>query len=289
MRKRVAQGTIIADVLLFILSTGLLSVLAQKSAWLLFTIVLFISAGVFLLVRYAQSQPAFDRLNGLEQRQFSLALKTKKLGINEIFDMNDHTQQDARNKLTVDIIKDSHVLSLMSLTAASYIDPSVKRHWDHLKRKLDMGVPFRLLILNPYCDEKKVRDQANGISTTADLKARLDLVAELYNRYSNVAVRVSSHNIYCALFFSDSDMVYDLYHLGKVGDRIENHFLALHLVPTSEIRDPTDRSYFDILRLHFEYLWSLADEFEMFLQQHKAVIDQTPFRDVHVQPRLGPR
>src|SRR3712207_6847352 len=55
-----------------------------------------------------------------------------------------------------------------------------------------------------------------------------------------------------SVFYSDDEMVYDPYHLGAVGDRLENTFFALQLSPTHGRTGP---SYFDQLRSHFEFLW----------------------------------
>src|SRR5438093_2043153 len=127
----------------------------------------------------------------------------------DLYNMQNAAEQEARNRDTRDVIARGTHFSLLSLTAASYIDPGVKRHWDALKPKLQGGCFFRLLLLNPFCHEAQVRDQVNAVPTRYDSKFRLDLIIELYNRYPNVSVKFASMNIYGALFFTHDEMFYD--------------------------------------------------------------------------------
>lgn len=119
-------------------------------------------------------------------------------------------------------------------------------------------------MLNPFSKEKLVRDKLNGIMTPSDPKFRLDLLVNAYNQYPAIKIRITNYNIYCSLFFSEKDLIFDPYHLGKVGDRIENNFFALKLTNSTESGD-----YYKILKKHFEYLWSNSVEFEVFLKKHK--------------------
>ena len=51
--------------------------------------------------------------------------------------MSNPNDQNLRNLRTLEIIQSGHVFSLCSLSAASYIDPRVDRHWEALKQRLD--------------------------------------------------------------------------------------------------------------------------------------------------------
>lgn len=194
--------------------------------------------------------------------------RTGPPGVVAFYDMQQPIQQSQRNEATIRLINSGSQFSLLAVTALSYIDPDIKRHWDTLKHKLYNGASFRILLLNPFCQEKKLRMKLNYDSSTLDPKLKLELLIDLYNTFDNVNIRFSSNNIYCSLFFSDDEMIYDPYHLGKVGDRLENNFFALMLKRISDRPGASSEySYFSLLKEHFEYLWSTADDFEVFLKR----------------------
>ena len=56
------------------------------------------------------------------------------------------------------------------------------------------------------------------------------------------------------MFFTDKYMIYDPYHLGKVGDRIENNFIAIEF--------ESDNQNYNILKSHFNNSWSLSKGFD---------------------------
>jgi hypothetical protein len=287
MIKRFHQVALILEILLFILSVGALSYLAQNALWTLFIIILVICIIVFAILQVARTRPVLARLDLLEEKEFRLAKRTEQSGILDIYNIQDPSQQHERNEATSQIILRGDVFSLLSLTAASYIDPGIKRHWDILKLKLDGGAPFRLLLMNPFCKEKEVRDRLNSIATPYDTKSRLDLVIDLYNRYPNFNVRFTSYSIYCAVFFSEDEMIYDPYHLGKVGDRIENYFIAFRIKRMRDDRGDIPSSYFNILKQHFEFLWSTSEDLEQFIKKYDAQLSGTPFKGIPIVSRYN--
>lgn len=277
MIRRIHQSTFIAEILLFVLSVGALAYLAQNSLWLPFAVVLVICLGLFVALQVIKSRPINNVLLALEAKEFRLAKRTDEAGVLDFYYMQDPNQQHERNEATRQIIEKGTSFSLLSLTAASYVDPSIKRHWDFLKPKIDAGYPFRLLLMNPFCPEKEVRDRLNGLSERYDSKFRGELIVGLYNRYPNVSVRFTSNSIYCATFFNDDEMIYDPYHLGKVGDRIENYFFALRVRKLEEGRYPSAYSPYNILKQHFEFLWFTSDDLETFVRKYAKELEGTPF------------
>ncbi|MCE9620089.1 MAG: hypothetical protein K8R92_09265 [Planctomycetes bacterium] len=204
-------------------------------------------------------------------------------GMQNIYNMQDPKEQDARNHKTREIINSGSDYSLLSLSSASYIDPSLARHWETLRPKLNDGKSFRLLIQNPFCREKQVRDHLNDV-TRFDSKLRIDLMIQLYNRYNNFDVRFTDTSIYCAVFFTQTDMIYDPYHLGKLGNRIENYFVSFHLARHKIA--PSGHSYYEILKQHFEYLWkedSLG--LEDFCDSHQSQLNSLGTGSMSVQRR----
>jgi len=281
MLRRLLLAVIVADILLFALTAGALAYLAQNSMWSPFFGVLTLATVLYTLLQVQKSKPIQHRLEQLEKSQFELLTRFREFGIQEIFNMQEPVQQDRRNHVTREIIQRGYAFSLLSQSAASYFNPSVHRHWPYIKSKLDEGSPFRLLLLNPFCREKEIRNRINALSDRGDSKLGLDTLTILYNRYPNLDIRLSSYNIYCAVFFTQSEMIYDPYHLGKAGDAIENNFFALHI--TTPIGAPHGHAYYSLLRAHFDFLWNTAQPLEVFVQEHTPQLQAAGLQSL--QPR----
>jgi len=268
MLKRIPQGVIFFEVLLFALSVGLLGYLGERNLWTYFWATVIISIVLFATLQIHKWKPVTEYLARREDTEFRIGKRFDEFGIANIFNMQIPEEQFERNQLTQELIRSGRVFSLLSLSAASYVDPSVKRHWDALRPKLDSGAPFRLLLQAPLCPEKKVRDALNSTATEFDSKLSLPRLLELYNRYPNLSIRFSPTSIYCAAFIVDDDMIYDPYHLGKLEDRIENYFVCFHLRAAKASQQ--GHSYYAILRAHFEHLWNTAEDFERYLVANQA-------------------
>jgi hypothetical protein len=273
---------IVAEVLVFGLTVGAAAYFGQKNQWWRFTEAVSIATIIYALLLYGKSEPILSRLQSLEHVQFQLAERFSEYGLEDFYNIQNPVEQDSRNEETRGVIDRGHVFSLLSLTGTSYIDPALKRHWDHLKQKLGAGSQFRVLLLDPFGPEAEVRDRLNGVLTRQDSKLRLDLLVDLHNRYPNIAIRFSRANIYCALFFSETEMVYDPYHLGKVEDRIENYFMAFKMRDNPDAR----HSYYRILAQHFENLWVASDSLEVFLRKHEQQLTGAAVSKMVVKPRF---
>lgn len=287
MLKRFQLFSVSLDILLFALSVALLTYLAQTSQWLIFTIASLATILLYAILQYSKAKPILDRLDSLHAQQHLWVQKTQEVGIVSIFNMQDSEQQLERNRATAEMIKRGNVFNLLALSATSYIDPGTKRHWDILRPRIERGAPFRILLMNPFCHEKHVRDELNYGSIPFDPRFRFDLLYDLYNRYTNADIKITSLNIYCTLFFTEEEMIYDPYHLGKIGDRLENNFFAFRFKNISTTSSHIgSHDYYDILKKHFEYLWLTAEGFEGFLQNHKNEIQNTQFKSLEIHARL---
>lgn len=182
-----------------------------------------------------------------------------------------------RNIVNIEIINRGNRFSLLGETGSSYIDPSVRRHWDDLKVKLDEGAPLRLLIVNPFCKSKRLRNELNGVTTKLDPKLKLEIIYNLYRKYPNVDVKFTDE-IYCSIFFSEREMMYDPYHLGKVADRLENYFLAFHFEDRNA--SPGSFSYYKILKNHFEILWTKAIDLETFIDMYRSHLQEAGLESI---------
>lgn len=252
------------EIFLFVISVGLLAYLSQNNKWKYFTITLVVSAILFLILKLLDSAHIKKWLEERERQANRIVDKFNLFGTSNFYNMQSTIDQEERNKKTREIIGEGNYLSLMSLSAASYLDPAIQRHWNILKKRVDDGAILRILLLDPTSKDKKTRDLLNEVSTDVDRKFPIDQLTKLKKNYPNIEIRLTDNCLYCALFFSETEMIYDPYHMGKVGDRIENHFIALNF----KKHDPTvhGTSYFALLKNHFEYNWINAKKLEEVLQ-----------------------
>lgn len=255
----------IGELCLFVLSVGAVSYCAGKQEWGLFSIFVLICLVLFAGLKYLQSEPILTRLKKLEQKEFSLANRFANWGIRSIFNMQDNKELQERNIANLEMIERGNIFSLMAESGASYIDPSIRRHWDALKIKIDQGFSFRILLLEPFCSSKKIRNDRNQVRSSIDPKLKLEAIATICKSYDNVEVRFTNEP-YCSLFFTDNEMIYDPYHLGQAGERIENYFLAIMF----ERKDGNKRNFYNLLKDHFDYLWSNGIRMNDFIRKYNT-------------------
>lgn len=254
---------------LFVMTAGLLAFFSSTGRWLPFWLALAVAATIFGLIAYMESSSFAAHLGDLKAREFRLASRFEMCGCTDFFLMADPDQQLERNKTTHDILREGNRFSLMTISAASYIEPAVDRHWPLLKARLDDGCPLRLLLVSPFCLEQQVRNRRNQLSHRLDSKLNIFTLLELASGYPNVTIKFSEENIYGAVFFSEDWLTYDPYHLGLVGPRLENRFFALTYAHHRTQQSDVALDHYSLLRSHFEYIWSdLAVELPRFLREH---------------------
>lgn len=241
------------ELALFVLTAGLLAYFGNTGQWIAFWPTLVVGVGLEALLLYVDSRSFADRLEGLRTAEFHLATQLESCGAIDIFLMADHEDQARRNAATMKIIENGRDFSLVTLTAASYIDPAVDRHWETLKARLDDGANLRLLLQDPFGAEKAVRDQRNRPDVPVETKLDLSAVLTLASAYDRVRVRFTEKNIYAAIFFSESQLTYDPYQLGLRGQRIENRFITILYKRFAATRPELDHAA--LLVDHFRYLW----------------------------------
>jgi hypothetical protein len=241
---------------LFVLTAGCLAYFSENNLWAVFwpvfALVAIIQAGLW----YMDSSSFRSDLQRLREQEFKLASSFEKVSAYDLYLMADSAGQLNRNDMTRRILEEGNRFSLATLTAASYIDPAVDRHWQVLKSRLDDGCTLRLLLQDPLCEEKKIRDRRNYPDGRQDGKLDIAAVVHLAALYpERVLVRFTAANMYCAVFFSENHLTFDPYHLGRVGSRIENRFITFAYQNPGRGLDATFNHY-ALLVSHFEYLWS---------------------------------
>lgn len=274
MIAKILRAKVAVEVLLFIGATVGLAFLAQKNFWTPFAAVAVICTLLFALLKIAESSQALRLLHDWETQERELLTTFENCGIKQIFNMQDHRESAERNRVCGDIIDGGSEFSLSGSTGASYVNPAVHRHWDHVRHRLDAGCRFRLLLTNPFCSSKAIRNRLNEISTLIDPKLDLESLSRLRARYPKLEIRFTDE-IYCSVFFTERDMMYDPYHLGQVQDRLENRFIAIQFV---DVKPPKGTSNFQQLKNHFEFLWDAAVEWDVFMQAHRDKLERYLYR-----------
>jgi hypothetical protein len=205
-----------------------------------------------------------DYLQSRNQRQLRLADAFDEFGIRDLYNMQIDAEAAERNRVTAEIIRRGNEFSLSGSTGASYLDPKIHRHWPHVRAKLSSGCRFRLLLTDPFSEAKLIRNRLNGVTTEIDPKLDLGNLTRMLGTFPTLEVRLTSE-VYCSVFFTEREMVYDPYHLGQVFDRLENRFFALRL---DEDVEAAGTSYFHQLKNHFEFLWEEGTRWPDFVGEH---------------------
>ncbi|MCP4130336.1 MAG: hypothetical protein GY754_05095 [bacterium] len=204
----------VIEIILYIISIGIVAYFAEKQYWTMFIISISICLILFIIIKIFKSKPFNEKINSLIKKEFKFSSKFLEYGIQNFYNMQNEEMHE-RNLKNIEIIKNGNKFSLLAESGNSYINPSARRHWDEIKLKLDKEISLKLLLVNPFCESKRIRDEVNGVTTILDPKLRLDLIESLHNNYPNVEIKFTDE-IYCTLFFSDHEMIYDPYHLGIV-------------------------------------------------------------------------
>lgn len=259
---------LVLEVTLFAVSLLLCTYFSETGRWLPFFIVAGFCIALFAFLEYLKSEPVTRWFLDKFERHTHLEKQFRSLGISALFNMQSPKEQDERNEANRRIITEGTNFSLVAETASSYVLPEVRRHWDVFKARLDAKCQLRLLIVDPFCDAKAIRNDRNAVSAPIDPKLRLDRLIEIVGIYPNVELRFTTEP-YCSLFFSEREMIYDPYHLGKIADRIENRFIAMTILKAS---DDGNNPIFAVLQDHFEFLWNTAATLEDFRESRKTML-----------------
>ncbi|RYZ83041.1 MAG: hypothetical protein EOP04_20740 [Proteobacteria bacterium] len=252
----------IGELVLFLLTAGGLGYTAQTVQWTAFGVILLVAASLFLLLKWLEHGPVLENFAKLEQERNRFLTDFEEWGIKDIFNMRHQEEMTRRNAANQRLIESGRSFSLVAETAASYIDPAIRRHWDPLKLKLEAGCPLRLLILDPFCESKAFRNEHNGVTSPIDPKLRLDILFDLPKNFPKVEVRFTREP-YCSAFITDKGLIYDPYHAGNHAGRIENYFFAI------EIAKSGDEKAYWLMSSHFENLWTSAQTLESWRREHR--------------------
>ncbi len=147
-------------------------------------------------------------------------------------------------------------LCLLARTGFNYLHPSGENFQCGIGAHLGSGTKIKVLLENPYSQVAKLHRQASGGEKPWE-KLSPERLAWLIDKYKNLKIRFTDNPVYCSLFFTRESVIYDPYHLGKIGKaaRVGNQFLVFEFEkpPNKYIRGAHD--YYSLLEDHFNFLW----------------------------------
>jgi len=239
----------ILEITLFGLSVFIVTFLSNEKLYWWLALVSSIIIALEIILKNTEYNVILKRA-GLREKKIA---EQESNGITNHYFMRNANSKHERNRAIIDAIDNANELYLLAETGKSYLDIATDRHWKNFKAKLDQGIRCRVLLIDPFSENKNVRNRLNNISAAMDRKLDLENLKKINERYQNLEIRFTDQ-VYCSLFITDKYMIYDPYHLGKMGDRIENNFIAI------EFRN--DNPNYNILKSHFTNSWEIAKSFK---------------------------
>lgn len=262
-RTKIHWSFTVAEITTFIL-TIVAVYLSENSEWEWFIYVAIASVLLYIAVKFFEAYPVAKELLVREDFAAKIANSAVKYGVEQYFNMQDPESQSSRNVSTQDAIKSARQLWLCANSGASYIDPALYRHWPFIEKKLKEGVEFRVVLLDPYSQEKKFRNTINVGGEQFDSKINLANIIKQYNQYPNLEIAFARHGMHATVFATDECLFFDPYQVGVVGDRIENRSFSIRVVHS----EPADGvGLYRLFKSHFDTLWRSSIELSDWLKE----------------------
>lgn len=260
--RRVSWILIVVEIILFILA-AVSCYLSATLAWPWFWLLTCVAVVLFAVVRITEARPRLLEHLAFEDAAAQMARSAQAYGIERLYNMQLSSDQSARNVDTVTEINRADTMWLCANSGASYLDPGVYRHWAAVAERLRRDVPFKVVLLDPLSDEKSLRDLLNVGEDAVDSKINLPNLVRLYNEHPSLEIRFVSQGMHATVFATPSRMFYDPYHVGVVGQRIENRSFCIRVAP---VVPPDGVGYYDLFRDHFNSLWRASKDFEQWVE-----------------------
>lgn len=262
-RTKIHWTLTILEIIVFVLA--LVSVyLSENSKWTWFIYVAIVSVFLYIIIKFFEAYPMAKELIVREDFAAKISESAVKYGIEEYFNMQDSVGQSERNIRTQEAIKSAQKLWLCANSGASYLDPAIYRHWPEIEKKLEEGVELRVVLLNPYSQEKKFRNIINVGGEQFDSKMNLANLIKLYNQYPNLEIGFAEHGMHATVFATESCLFFDPYQLAVIKDRIENRSFSLRITQSNP---EEGEGLYRLFKSHLDTLWQSSTEFSDWLKK----------------------
>lgn len=259
------RSRIACELILFIIAVGT-AYLSQKSEWKLFFAFSAVAFFLFTAIKLVEARPALMEILLREDRAAKIAASALPQGVVDYFDMQKSADQDRRNRTTKNEVAAATAMWLCANSGASYLEPSVYRHWQAVERRLKEGIEFRVVLLDPFSAEKGFRNKLNVGGEHFDSKLNVPGLIKLYNTYPTLDVRFVRYGMHATVFATSTTMFIDPYHVGVVDDRIENRSICLQVVPATPAEGI---GLYRLFKSHLDTLWRSGKSFEEWIDESK--------------------
>lgn len=235
---------------------------SENSEWREFLVISLLALFAFLVIKVFEAWPEARKLLIVEDRAAEIAKAALPYGLENYFNMQGANGQNARNEVTRKDIEAANNMWLCANSGASYLDPSLYRHWPAVEKKLNDSVAFRVVLLDPFSAEKGFRNQLNVDGESFDSKVNIANLIKLQNSFPSLEIRFVRYGMHATVFATDSALTFDPYHVGLVSDRIENRTFCMRFQPAQ----PNDGvGLYKLFKSHFDTLWRAGVTFEQWL------------------------
>ena len=268
-RRKVAEAAFIFAETLIFLGAIATAYFSENSSWGWFFAISVLLAAVFVALKVAQAFPRFKEIWMHETLAEKIASNALTRGVDDYFDMQRRSDQDRRNAATQADIEKASTMWLCANSGASYLDPGVYRHWPAIQRRLNEGVDFRVVLLDPFSGEKGLRNKLNVNGEHLDSKMNLTSLIQLYNRYPSLDVRFVRYGMHSTVFAADNVLYVDPYHIGLVEDRIENRSYSLRV---TRCQPDEGVGLYRIFKSHVDTLLRSGESLEDWLKRCKDIL-----------------
>jgi hypothetical protein len=241
--------------------------LSQVGNWTWFTVISVIAIFFFVLVKVLDAWPQARELLARDDMASKIALSALPYGITHYFNMQCASDQAVRNEITQRAIEEAKSLWLCANSGASYLDPSIYRHWAFVEKQLKAGVEFRVVILDPHSAEKGFRNQLNVNGEQFDSKVNVANLIKLHNTYPSLEIKFVRYGMHATVFATESCMFFDPYHVGLINERIDNRSFCLKIQPIN----PKDGvGLYRLFKSHFDTLWRAGKSIDKWVSESRG-------------------
>lgn len=256
---------VLCEIAIFI-GTVVTAYLSEVENWQWFVPFSGILIVLYIVVKLFDAFPQAKELLACDDVASNIARAALPYGIQQYFNMQSAEEQTLRNTMTQKAINNSQVLWLCANSGASYLDPSIYRHWPFIEKRLKDGIEFRVVILDPFSEEKGFRNQLNVGGEQFDSKVNIANLIKLHNTYSSLELRFVKYGMHATVFATNDCLFFDPYHVGTIDYRIENRSFCLRI---EEATPKEGVGFYRLFKSHFASLWHASVTLEQWINDSK--------------------
>lgn len=244
-----------------------------NTSWWAYLLIATVVTGLYAFVRWSLLTPQRVALLAHSTLSDALADSAVAYGVTDLYNMQKSEDQNRRNSDTVVTISKAQTMSLAANSGASYLSVGLQRHWPAVRLRLSERVPFKVILLDPFCAERALRNTVNAAGEREDSKLPLGDIIRASNDFPHLEVRFAESGMTCSVFITQDELYFDPYHLAEDGGRISNRFMCLRMSRTDV---PQGISNYEMMSRHFDTLWEASMPLPDWLNRNKDKIGSLP-------------